>query len=61
MSIRRNTVHDMGTVVAIFSKFITLPMYLDVIGAERCGVLKILWTLLGHFGLFASSRASSCS
>jgi O-antigen/teichoic acid export membrane protein len=60
--LRANVVFNMvGMSVPIAVSLVTVPPYLAHIGAERFGLLSLIWLLLGYFGLadFGLSRAAA--
>lgn len=53
MSIARGTLFNLaGAAVPILVSLATVPLYLDLIGAERFGILVLFWLILGQSGAF---------
>lgn len=53
MSISRFAASNfLATLIPQILTLVTIPIYLQLIGPERFGVLSISWLLLGYFGLF---------
>ncbi len=53
MSIKKYASYNLlGSVIPMICSFATIPIYLNVIGEARFGVLTIIWLMLGYFGLF---------
>ena len=53
MSVGRFTSYNiLGSVVPLVLTFVTVPLYIHLVGLERVGILSLAWLLLGYFGLF---------
>lgn len=53
MSIGRFASYNLGgAIIPIVVTLLTVPIYLQIIGVERYGILAIVWVLLGSFGVF---------
>lgn len=50
-----------GLIVPALTSLVTIPFYIEAIGAARYGLVSITWILLGYFGFldFGLSRASA--
>ncbi len=53
MSVGRFTSYNLiGAAIPLALTFITVPIYLHLVGLDRVGILSLAWLLLGYFGLF---------
>ena len=40
-----------GLVLPTFVSLVTVPSYIKLLGVERYGVISLVWTLIGYFGI----------
>ena len=40
-----------GLVLPTFVSLVTVPSYIRLLGVERYGVISLVWTLIGYFGI----------
>jgi O-antigen/teichoic acid export membrane protein len=53
LSVGRFTSYNLiGAAIPLALTFITVPIYLHLVGIDRVGILSLAWLLLGYFGLF---------
>jgi len=53
VSIGRHTIYNLvGSIAPIFISMLTVPAYLHLVGSTRYGILALVWTFLGYFGMF---------
>ena len=61
-SLKRSAIFNLlGSVLPTFISLVTTPIYLHHIGAERFGVLAILWMLQGYFGFLDLGLSAAAS
>jgi O-antigen/teichoic acid export membrane protein len=53
VSVRKHTAYNLlGALLPIGISLLTIPIYIRLIGDARYGILAIVWSLLGYFGVF---------
>ncbi|MCX4165297.1 MULTISPECIES: flippase [Paraburkholderia] len=44
-------INFLGLVLPTFVSLVTVPAYIKLLGVERYGVISLVWTLIGYFGI----------
>lgn len=53
MTLKRDSLSNLlGSVVPLLVAIVAIPFLLNRMGAERFGVLTLMWALIGYFGIF---------
>ncbi len=51
--LKHNTIYNIsGVLLQSACALITIPVYINYIGAQKYGVMALLWVVLGYFGIF---------
>ena len=49
--VKNMAINFSGLVLPTFVSLITVPAYIHLVGVERYGVISLVWTLIGYFGI----------
>jgi O-antigen/teichoic acid export membrane protein len=49
--VRNMAINFSGLVLPTFVSLVTVPAYIHLVGIERYGVVSLVWTLIGYFGI----------
>jgi O-antigen/teichoic acid export membrane protein len=49
--VRNVAINFSGLVLPTFVSLVTVPAYIHLIGVDRYGVISLVWTLIGYFGI----------
>ena len=53
MSLKKDTVYNLlGNGVPLLAAAVAIPYLLTSLGNEKFGLLALIWSLIGYFGLF---------
>ena len=45
------SINFIGLILPTFVSLVTVPAYIHALGVERYGVVSLVWTLIGYFGI----------